>query len=244
VNWRVVEGYGTVIAAHGCGLPVMLGCPVQLIDRREKRLRIETPNGAITAKAVIVTVPTSVLAEESIAFSPALPEKTEAALGLPLGLADKLFLSLSDAEEFDEESRLFGHTDQSKTGVYHFRPFGRPQIEAYFGGRLAAELEAGGDGAFVDYAVSELVGLLGSDFARRVRPLKLHRWGIDPFSRGSYSYALPGKAGCRAALAAPVDDRLFFAGEACSGSDYSTAHGAYLTGVTAAEQVIAARTKR
>ena len=244
VNWRVVEGYGTVIAAHGCGLPVMLGCPVQLIDRREKRLRIETLNGAITAKAAIVTVPTSVLAEESIAFSPALPEKTEAALGLPLGLADKLFLSLSDAEEFDEESRLFGHTDQSKTGVYHFRPFGRPQIEAYFGGRLAAELEAGGDGAFVDYAVSELVGLLGSDFARRVRPLKLHRWGIDPFSRGSYSYALPGKAGCRAALAAPVDGRLFFAGEACSGSDYSTAHGAYLTGVTAAEQVIAARTKR
>jgi monoamine oxidase len=244
VNWRVVEGYGTVIAAHGRGLPVILGCPVWLIDRRGKRLRIETPNGAITANAAIVTVPTPVLAGETIAFSPALPEKTEAALGLPLGLADKLFLSLSDAEEFDKESRLFGHTDRSKTGVYHFRPFGRPQIEAYFGGRLAAELEADGDDAFVDYAVSELVGLLGSDFARRVRPLKLHRWGIDPFSRGSYSYALPGKAECRAALAAPVDDRLFFGGEACSGSDYSTAHGAYLTGVAAAEQVIAARIKR
>jgi monoamine oxidase len=41
-----------------------------------------------------------------------------------------------------------------------------------------------------------------------------------------------------------VAARLFFAGEACSCSDYSTAHGAYLTGVTAAEQVIAARTKR
>ena len=96
-----------------------------------------------------------------------LPEKTEAARGLPLGLADKLFLSLSDAEEFNKESRLFGRTDRSGTGVYHFRPFGRPQIEAYFGGRLAAELEAGGDDAFVDFAVSELVGLLGSDFARR-----------------------------------------------------------------------------
>ena len=244
VNWRVVEGYGTVIAAHGRGLPVMLGCPVRLIDRRGRRLRMETPNGAITANAAIVTVPTPVLAEEKIVFIPPLPEKTEAALGLPLGLADKLFLSLSDAEEFNKESRLFGHTDRSRTGVYHFRPFGRPQIEAYFGGRLAAELEAGGDGAFVDFAVSELVGLFGSDFARRVKPLKLHPWGIDPFSRGSYSYALPGKAECRAALAAPVDDRLFFAGEACSGSDYSTAHGAYLTGVTAAEQVIAARIER
>jgi monoamine oxidase len=244
VNWRVVEGYGTVIATHGRGLPAMLGCPVRLIDRRGRRLRIETPNGAITANAAIVTVPTPVLAEERIVFIPPLPEKTEAALGLPLGLADKLFLSLSDAEEFDKESRLFGHTDRSRTGVYHLRPFGRPQIEAYFGGRLAAELEAGGDGAFVDYAVSELVGLLGSDFASRVRPLKLHSWAIDPFSRGSYSYALPGKAECRAALAAPVDDRLFFAGEACSRSDYSTAHGAYLTGVAAAEQVIAARIKR
>jgi monoamine oxidase len=244
VNWRVVEGYGTVIAAHGRGLPVMLGCAVRLIDRRGRRLRMETPNGAITANAAIVTVPTPVLAEEKIVFIPPLPEKTEAALGLPLGLADKLFLSLSDAEEFNKESRLFGHTDRSRTGVYHFRPFGRPQIEAYFGGRLAAELEAGGDDAFVDFAVGELVGLFGSDFARRVKPLKLHPWGIDPFSRGSYSYALPGKAECRAALAAAVDDRLFFAGEACSRSDYSTAHGAYLTGAAAAEQVIAARIKR
>jgi Flavin containing amine oxidoreductase len=44
-----------------------------------------------------------------------------------------------------------------------------------------------------------------------------------------------------AALATPVDDRLFFAGEACSEHDYSTAHGAYLTGVAAADQAIAAR---
>jgi hypothetical protein len=47
---------------------------------------------------------------------------------------------------------------------------------------------------------------------------------------------LPGKAGCRGVLAAPV----FFAGEACSRSDYSTAHGANLTGVAAADQAIAA----
>jgi monoamine oxidase len=152
-----------------------------------------------------------------------------------------LFLSLAAAEEFDKESRLFGRTDRSETGVYHVRPFGRPHIEAYFGGPFAAELEARGDSAFADFAIGELVGLLGSNFAHRVKPLKLHRWGVDPFSRGSYSYALPGKADCRAELAAPVDDRLFFAGEACSRSDYSTAHGAYLTGVAAAEQVIAVR---
>jgi monoamine oxidase len=40
-----------------------------------------------------------------------------------------------------------------------------------------------------------------------------------------------------------VDERLFFAGEACSKHDYSTAHGAYLTGVAAAEQVLMMRTR-
>jgi monoamine oxidase len=41
-----------------------------------------------------------------------------------------------------------------------------------------------------------------------------------------------------------VDDRLFFAGEACSEHDYSTAHGAYLTGIAAADQAIAARRRQ
>ena len=241
VNYRVVGGYGTVIARHGAGLPVVLGCPVQRIDHSGRRLRVETADGTIAADAVIVTLPSGLLAAEELRFTPALHEKTEAAAALPLGLADKLFMSLAEADEFDKNSRLFGRTDRTETATYHLRPFGRPLIEAYFGGALAARLEADGEGAFLDFAVAELVGLLGSDFARRVKLLHLHRWGADPFSRGSYSYALPGKADRRAALAAPVDDRLFFAGEACSEGDYSTAHGAYLTGIAAAEQAIAAR---
>ena len=241
VNWRVVEGYGTTIAAHGADLPVVLGCAVRRIDRSGRRLRVETAAGSIAADAAIVTLPSALLAEEKVVFTPGLPAKTEAATGLPLGLADKLFLSLSDAGEFEKDSRLFGRTDRSGTATYHVRPFGRPQIEAYFAATLAAELETAGEDAFLDFAVAELVGLFGSDFARRIKPLDLHRWGIDPLARGSYSFALPGKADCRAALAAPVDDRLFFAGEACSTHDYSTAHGAYLTGVAAADQAIAAR---
>ena len=244
VNWRVVEGYGTVIATHGHGLPVILGCPVRLIDHRGRRLKVETTNGPIVADAAIVTIPSTILAEETMRFIPPLAKKTEAAVGLPLGLADKLFLSLAQPEEFDKDSRLFGRVDRSETGVYHVRPFGRPQIEGYFGGRLAADLEAGGVAAFADFAIRELVGLLGTHFANRVRPVKLHPWGVDPFSRGSYSYALPGKADCRTELAATVDDRLFFAGEACSQNDFSTAHGAYLTGIAAAERLIAARGRK
>jgi monoamine oxidase len=241
VNWRVVEGYGRVVAAHARDVNVELGCPVEQIDRRGQRLKILTAKGTLRANATIITLPTDMLAEETRLFTPPLPEKSEAAAGLPLGLADKLFFSLAGHDEFEPDSRLFGSTRHSGTAAYHVRPFGRPQIEAYFGGRLARELEAGGFAAFRDFAVSELVSIFGSSFAQRLKPVRMHLWGADPFSRGSYSCALPGRAACRNALAVPVDNRLFFAGEACSPSDFSTAHGAYETGITAADQVIALR---
>jgi monoamine oxidase len=241
VNWRVAGGYGALIAAAAKGIPVAFDCPVRHIGHSGKRLMIETSRGMIEADRAIITLPSTVIAENEALFVPALPEKTVAALGLPLGLADKLFLSLEVAEEFEKDSRLFGRTDRPGTGGYHFRPFGRPQIEAYFGGGLAAELETQGEPAFFAFAVSELTGIFGNAFAQRLKPIVMHRWAADPWARGSYSCALPGAADGRAILAAPVDDRLFFAGEACSLHDFSTAHGAFLTGVAAAEQAIAAR---
>jgi monoamine oxidase len=242
VNWRVVDGYGATVGAYGADLSVALECPVRRIDHSGKRLSIETAQGSVSADQVIVALPTSILTDGTL-FSPALPGKAEAAAGLPLGLANKLFLSLDRAEEFESDSRLFGRTDRTGTGSYHIRPLGRPIIEAYFGGQLAWDLEAQGEHAFHDFAVSELGGALGSTFARRLKPIKVHRWGADPFSRGSYSYALPGKADCRAILAEPVDDRLFFAGEACSPRDFSTTHGALQSGRAAADQVITARNR-
>ena len=244
VNWRVVEGYGTAIAAYGSELSVTLDCPVLQIDHSGKRLKIETAKGEITADHAIVTLPTAVIAEKEHLFAPALPQKIEAARGLPLGLADKMFLSLDQAEEFPPDSRLFARTDRAGTAGYQLRLRGKPFIEVYFGGRCADELEAGGERTFFDFAASELTGVFGADFARRIKPLHIHRWRADPFARGSYSYALPGMTDCRATLAAPVDGRLFFAGEACSKNDFSTAHGAWLTGVAAADQVIAVRKRK
>lgn len=240
VDWRVVEGYGATIVTHAQGLPVMLGCAVEHIDHSGERLRIGTTRGTITANKAVVTLPTSVMAAMEDLFEPALPDKIEAAHNLPLGLNDKLFIALADAEEFDRDSRLFGRTDRA-TAAYHLRPFGRPMIEAYFGGALAGDLEKGGAAAFYDFAVGELTALLGGNFATRLKPITVHPWGADPYARGAYSYALVGKADCRRILAAPVDERLFFAGEACSAHDFSTAHGAYRSGVAAADQAIAAR---
>jgi monoamine oxidase len=214
---------------------------VKRIDRSGRKLKIETTKGVVAAEQAIVTLPTGVLAAQEDLFFPALPDKTEAACNLPLGLADKLFIALDGAEEFAPNSRVFAHTDRVATASYQIRPFGRPMIEVYCGGSHAAALETGGERAFFDFAAEELGGLFGSGFARRIKPIAMHCWGGDPFAGGSYSFALPGQADCRATLAAPVDGRLFFAGEACSKGDFSTAHGGWFTGTAAAEAAIAAR---
>jgi monoamine oxidase len=241
VNWRVADGYGTVIAAHAHGVPLSLGNPVQRIDHAGTRVRVETAKGTIEAAQVVIALPSAVIAQSEDLFVPALPQKIDAALGLPLGLADKLFLELDRADEFKPDSRLFGATDRIATATYHVRPFGRPLIECYFGGRNAHSLEQGGERAFFDFAVEQLVALFGSGFAKRVKFAAMHLWAADPFARGSYSYAVPGRAGDRARLAAPVDGRLFFAGEACSLDYFSTAHGGYLTGVAAADAILSMR---
>ncbi len=119
------------------------------------------------------------------------------------------------------------------------RPFGRPLIECYFGGACADDLERGGASAFFEFATSELTGLFGSSFKSRIAPLPMHLWRSDGLAHGSYSYAQPAHADARAVLAAPVASRLFFAGEACSIESYSTAHGAFSSGIKAADDLIA-----
>jgi monoamine oxidase len=132
---------------------------------------------------------------------------------------------------------------RAKMGTFHLRPFGQNCIEGYFGGTFARELEDAGSGAFAAQSIDEIVAMLGNDFRRRLKPLAESRWAHDPFARGSYSHALPGRAGDRAILAAPIDERLFFAGEATSPNFFSTAHGALESGQRAAREVMAALAK-
>ena len=240
INWRVRRGYGALIAAYGASCPLALDCVVTLIDHSGKRVRIETSRGTLTADKVIVTVPTNLIADEAIRFHPALPVKVDAARGLPLGLADKVVLALDEPESLPKEGNLRGATMRTEMGTYHLRPFGQPCIEGFFGGRFAQSLEDAGPGALTAASIDEIVSFLGNDFRRKLKPLAESRWAHDPFARGSYSHALPDHADQRAVLAAPVDNRLFFAGEATSPGFFSTAHGARDSGERAAEEVMAA----
>jgi monoamine oxidase len=239
LNWRVRRGYGAMMAAYGARCRLALDTQVKLIDHSGTSVRIETSQGVLTANKVIVTVPTNLIADESIRFHPALPAKVEAARGLPLGLADKVMLALDEPEALPKEGNLRGATMRTAMGTYHLRPFGQPSIEGFFGGRFARELEDAGHGALAAQAIDEIAGFLGNDYRRKLRPLAESRWAHDPFARGSYSHALPGHAGARAVLASPVDGRLFFAGEATCPNFFSTAHGARDSGERAAGEILA-----
>jgi monoamine oxidase len=237
-DWRIVEGYGTLIARLGVGLTVHLREPVECIDHSGPRIKVVTPNGSLSAEAVIVTVPTDVIASGAIRFTPDLQRKREAAGHLPMGAANKIFFSMDNADEFQPDTNLYGDTDRVATGNYYLRISGRPLVEGFFGGNLARELEGGGPKAFADFATAELTSVMGSAFRKRLRMILATAWCADRFSLGSYSYALPGYAKERAILSIPVDDRIFFAGEACSKHHFSTAHGAYRSGKKAAKAVL------
>jgi len=239
VNWRTAAGYGALVAAGADGLSIALGTPVRRIDHGGPRLRLETGAGPVQARAAIIAAPTNLIADGSLAFTPDLPQVREAAAALPLGLADKVLLRLSNPEAWAKEGHLFGDPGRTETGSYHLRPFGRPLVEVYLGGRHARALEDAGEGAAAAFAIDELAQLLGSEVRRKLTPLAATRWAADPWARGSYSHALPGQADARARLARPVEERLFFAGEATSPQFFSTAHGAHQSGVRAAEEALA-----
>jgi monoamine oxidase len=238
MNWRVAEGYGALIAAYAKPLDVRLNCPVTLVDHAATRVRVVTPQGEMSARAVIVAVPPGLLANEQLRFSPALPDELDAAHKLPLGVADKVYLRVDDPDDLPIETRLFGATDTTETGNYTMRPFGRPLIDGYFGGKFARALEAEGDGAFARFAIEQICAALGNDMRKRLHPVIESHWARDPWSLGAYSYGSEGARAARATLARPVNGRLFFAGEHCSDVDFSTAHGAYRSGVKAARDLM------
>ncbi len=242
VNWHDPRGLGTFVASLAEGLPITLGCPVQTIRLTVDGVTVTTARGDLEARSVIVTAPTAVLAAGAIAFEPGLPDETLQALAsLPLGDNEKIF--------FRVEGQPFGPPQEFQADItydrvdcahFHIHEFGRPTLEAYYGGPLSRDLVAAGPEALAQNALDELVGTFGSDLRRHLTPLDWTGWSQDPWSRGGYSYCLPGASAARAVLAQPLEERIFFAVEATSIENPATCHGAHATGLRAAGEVLAA----
>ncbi|MCK0195365.1 FAD-dependent oxidoreductase [Ancylobacter sp. 6x-1] len=244
MNWRLPAGYGTLVA--DC-LPretnLRPGITVEAIGLHGPGVTLETTAGTLRTRQAILTVSTHVLAGSGLRLPPALDPWRDAAGRLPLGTNEKLFFHITEDGAFAPESHVLGNPRDPATGAYYIRPLGRPVIECFLGGAGARAVQERGRDAAIAHAVDELAALFGEDIRRQLRPLIASDWAGTASIGGGYSHALPGHAAARLALARPFEDRLFFAGEATHPTDFSTAHGAYESGVRTAEEVIASGTR-
>jgi len=240
-NWRLPAGYGTLISSNlPAAAALRLNTPVEKITLDGKTLGLHTAAGTLRPSAAIITVSTNILAGGSIAWPAALDPWRDAATRLPLGADEKLFFEITGDSPFAPETHVLGDLHDPATGSYYIRPFGRPIVEVFLGGAGARALAQSGQEAAFARALDQLAKLFGNAIRASLRPLIASNWTNTPSIRGAYSHALPGNAQAREILAMPYDNRIFFAGEATHPFDFSTAHGAYLSGLRAADEAMAA----
>jgi monoamine oxidase len=235
----VPGGYGNLVKTWGADVDVTLNCRVDKIDWSGSGVAVETVKGTVRGRVALVTVSTGILASNNILFDPVLPDwKIEAYLGLPTGTVNKICLHF-DKDVFGPDGLGF-YTTWSDAGDAAFLEAsinGNDTAIVYVGGRHGIWLEKQGQQAGHDFALDRVADVFGNDVRKEVTRSIVTAWGADPWTLGSYSRARPGHTHQRKGLAKLIDGRLFFAGEATSSGAGSSCHGAYLSGIRAAEEI-------
>lgn len=237
----VEGGLGAMIARWGARVPVKLGVRAVRVDSTGPTITIETTAGQMRGRAVIVTVPTGVLATGQLGFAPQLKAaRREAIEQLPMAAYNKVMLQFSSKVIDAPAGRsIVCLTRKGAAFEAIVRPFGRDAALVMVGGATARALEAEGGRAAVTFGVSALAEIFGNELRGRLSYSYATRWGRDPFARGSWSVARPGHADKRQVLAQPHHDRVFFAGEATDPVWATRVGGAYASGVRAAREALA-----
>jgi monoamine oxidase len=245
-QYAVSEGLGALIARWGARVPVRLATRVVRVDSTGPQVLVVTTNGQLSAKAVIVTVPTGVLASGPFGFAPQLSAaRREAIAQVPMALYNKIALSFGRKVIDAPAGRsVTGLTRNEQAFDAVVRPYNRDAAIVFVGGAQARQLEEEGTGAALGFAVSALAEIYGNDLRGLMVRSSVTRWGKDPFARGSWSMATPGNADKRLVLARPHHDRVFFAGEATDPVWATRVGGAYASGVRAAREALAVLGKK
>ena len=237
----VLNGYGNLVTAWGADVPVALNTRVERIDWSGHQVAVDTGQGSLRARAALCTVSTGILAAAEINFTPGLPDwKLEAIQGLPIGTENKICLHF-DRDVFGPEGRGFHNTwnDAGEACGFEASVMGQNTAIVFTGGRFGVWLEKQGTQAGHDFAVARVAEAFGNDIRQHVTRSIATAWSTEPWTRGSYSCALPGQAHQRRQLARSLDEKLFFAGEATSVGDQACCHGAFRSGVRAAQEIAA-----
>jgi monoamine oxidase len=263
---RVREGYDAIVArlADDVGdARVHLGAIVHRVAWRRGHVTVEAgaaldgaPLPALRAGAAVITLPLGVLQRSArerggIAFAPSLPADKRGAIdALAMGNVIKVALRFSEPWWQPLEQRLgaplsFVHERRAAVPTWwRPLPFAAPMLVGWAAGPAARPLRGRGADAIAGAALASLARTTRVPLAR-LRPLvqawHVVDWASDPFAAGAYSWVPVGAVAAQSALAAPVDDTLFFAGEAThAGGASGTVHGALATGLRAADEILRA----
>jgi monoamine oxidase len=234
------QGFGTVLARLAEGLSVQLSTPVRRIEISRRGIEVQTRKGSLRARTVIVTVSTAVLAAGAITFDPELPRRhSEAITKLPLGNYEHIALELpGNPLGLQTDDLVFEKATSQKTAALLANLSGTSLCFVDVAGPFGASLAKAGEDDMVAFAREWLTALFGADATRRLKRSAATNWARDPWVRGSFSAALPGGQWARQALAEPVRERLFFAGEAVHETLWGTVGGAWESGTRAAQAAL------
>jgi monoamine oxidase len=233
------QGFGALLAALAEGVTVQLSTPVKSIDTR-RGLTVETAKGTLTARAVIVTVSTNIIAAGRIQFSPELPHRNIDAFGrLSLGSYDHVAVELAgNPLGLDSDDLVFEKSSDTHTAAMLANVSGTRLCLVDVAGAFGRDLSAHGEAAMVDFASQWLAGLYGAEIKKAIGRSQATRWNSEAWTLGAASAAVPGGQLARRILMEPVNDAIWFAGEAAHETLWGTVGGAWESGERAAEAVL------
>jgi monoamine oxidase len=178
----------------------------------------------------------------SITFEPPLPaEKTAAIAALGMGILNKAYLRFAEPfwdTDVDSIERVATNKGEWVEFFNMTKFTGQPVLLGFNAGAHGYVVDSAPESDVIAGMMAALRSMYGDNIPEP-EDARLTRWASDEFAFGSYSYMAVGSSGKDYdRVAAGVNGRLFFAGEATSRDYPSTVHGAYLSGVRAAEEMI------
>ncbi|MEE1784931.1 NAD(P)/FAD-dependent oxidoreductase [Streptomyces sp. SP17BM10] len=236
------DGYGAVTDYLVKGLSVQTGQVVQQVDWNSGGVTVTTDKDTFQADHVVVTLPLGVLQSGAVRFGPGLPADKRTAIDkLGMGVLDKCYLRFpkvfwpdTDWLTYVPNLDRYGQWEQ---WINIDRAAGQPVLLGFNAADFGRTVEGWSDSQIVDSAMGTLRTMFGADIPQPV-DFQITRWASDPYARGSYSFVKVGATpATRDQLAAGVDGRVHFAGEATHRQDPATVHGAYLSGIRAAKEI-------
>lgn len=240
-----LKGYQVLIQHLARGIDVALGQKVLQVDWSGPGVRVTTDQATHTADRLLVTLPLGVLKTGEVRFLPELPhEKRTAIRALGMGVLNKCYLRFdrvfwpADVDWLEKIPTVRGEWTE---WLSLKRAANLPILLGFNAADKGREIEGWSNQQIVASAMQTLRQIYGRGIPEPVDS-QITRWASDSFARGSYSFnALGSTPQMRDQLAQPLNHKLYFAGEATHRQYFSTVHGAYLSGLRAAQQITAAR---